>query len=188
MAREKKSNPRKMRPQFLVLCEGETEENYVNFLRQNYRLPIKIIPKVIGNKISSKIIKRYKKELVGPENSIKTFLMYDADQPEVLSRLNKCDEILLLSKPCIEIWFMAHYKTPQETEISSSNCVKQLKSIKNWENYKKSILTSIQELELWNKRLDAVTNMESKSIDSKTFSLIFKFIKILEDESRKKLL
>lgn len=26
MGRERKSNPRKMRPQFLVLCEGETEE------------------------------------------------------------------------------------------------------------------------------------------------------------------
>jgi len=188
VAREKKSNPRKMRPQFLVLCEGETEENYIHFLRQNYRLPIKIIPKVVGNKISSIIIKRYKKELIGPENSIKTFLMYDADRPEVLSKLSKCDEILLISKPCIEIWFIAHYQVPTETEISSSNCVKQLKSIKNWENYKKSILTSVQELELWNKRFDAVTNMESKSINSKTFSSIFELIKILEEESRKKLL
>lgn len=34
MGRERKSNPRKMRPQFLVLCEGETEEAYINFLKQ----------------------------------------------------------------------------------------------------------------------------------------------------------
>ena len=39
MGRERKSNPRKMRPQFLVLCEGETEEAYINFLKQRYRLP-----------------------------------------------------------------------------------------------------------------------------------------------------
>ena len=90
-----------MRPQFLVLCEGETEENYVNLLRQNYRLPIKIVSKVIGNKISQDLIKRYKKELVGPESSIKTFLMYDGDLPEVLSKLTECDGILLISKPCI---------------------------------------------------------------------------------------
>lgn len=43
MGRERKSNPRKMRPQFLVLCEGETEEAYINFLKQQYRLPIKIV-------------------------------------------------------------------------------------------------------------------------------------------------
>ena len=57
---------------------------------------------------------------------------------------------------------------------------------KNWENYKKSILTSVQELDLWNKRLDAVNNMESKNTASKTYSSIFEFIKILEAESKNK--
>ena len=175
-----------MRPQFLVLCEGETEENYVNLLRQKYRLPIKIVSKVIGNKISQDLIKRYKKELVGPESSIKTFLMYDGDLPEVLSKLKECDGCLLISNPCIEIWFISHYLIPSETEITSSNCVKQLKSIKNWENYKKSILTSVQELDLWNKRLEAVKNMESKSTDSKNYSSVFEFLKILEAESKNK--
>ncbi len=47
MRRERKSNPKKMRPQFLVLCEGETEEAYINFLKQRYRLPIKIVSKII---------------------------------------------------------------------------------------------------------------------------------------------
>lgn len=187
MARERKSSPRKMRPQFLVLCEGETEENYVNLLRQYYRLPIKIIPKIIGSKISQTIINRYKKELEGPESSIKTFLMYDGDLPEVLNNLKKCDGILLVSKPCIEIWFISHYKKTEETELSSEQCVNRLKSIAGWENYKKAVLTLSQETELWNKRLYAASNMESKSIDSKTYSYVFKFIKILEEEVTKKL-
>lgn len=186
MARERKSTPRKMRPQFLVLCEGETEENYINLLRQNYRLPIKIVPKIIGSKVSQTIINRYKKELEGPEDSIKTFLMYDGDLPEVLNSLKKCDGILLISKPCIEIWFIAHYKKPAEKELSSDQCVKQLKSIAGWENYKKAFLTLPQETELWNKRLSAVSNMENKAIDSKTFSSVFEFIKILEEEAAKK--
>ena len=178
MARERRSNPRKMRNQFLVLCEGETEENYVNLLRQNYRLPIKIVPKVLGNKISQDTIKRHKKDMVGSVHSIQTFLMYDGDLPEVLTKFNKCDGILLISKPCIEIWFIAHYQIPPETEISSSNCVKQLKSIKNWENYKKAILTSVQELDLWNNRLEAVKNMESKGTASKNYSSVFEFVKM----------
>ena len=67
MARERKSSPRKMRPLFLVLCEGETEENYVNFLRQNYRLPIKIVPKIIGSKITQEIVDS-KKQIGHPES------------------------------------------------------------------------------------------------------------------------
>lgn len=186
MGRERKSTPRKMRPQFLVLCEGETEENYVNFLRQNYRLPIKIVPKIIGSKISQKIINRYKKELAGSEDSIKTFLMYDGDLPEVVENLKGCDGVLLLSKPCIEIWFIAHFKKPTETELSSDLCVRQLKSFPNWENYKKAVLTISQENDLWEKRLDAVANMESKEANSNTYSSIFTFIQILEKESEKK--
>lgn len=186
MARERKSNPRKMRSQFLVLCEGETEENYVNFLRQNYRLPIKIVPKIIGSKISQKIINRYKKELEGSEDTIKTFLMYDADLPEVVESLKKCEGVLLLSRPCIEIWFIAHYKKTPETDFSSENCVRQLKSLPGWDNYKKSVLSLAHENELWNKRMIAVSNMESKPESSKTYSSIFEFIKILEEESSKK--
>lgn len=186
MARERISIPRKMRPQFLVLCEGETEENYVNFLRQYYRLPIKIVPKIIGSKISQKIVNRYKKDLTGSEESIKTFFMYDADLPEVVENLKQCDGILLISNPCIEIWFIAHYKKPSEAELSSQNCVRMLKGLPNWDNYKKSILTSVQESQLWNKRMVAVANMEQKEANSKTYSSIFEFIKTLEKESSNK--
>ena len=65
MGMERISRPRKMRPQFLVLCEGETEENYVRFLRQNYRLPIEIVPKIVGSCITSDIVNRYKKKFPG---------------------------------------------------------------------------------------------------------------------------
>lgn len=40
MARGKNGRPeRKMKPVILVLCEGETEECYVEHLKQKYRLP-----------------------------------------------------------------------------------------------------------------------------------------------------
>ena len=60
----KKTRPnRKMKPVILVLCEGETEECYIDFLKQKYRLPIKIVSKIVGSKINERLIKRYKKEL-----------------------------------------------------------------------------------------------------------------------------
>lgn len=185
MGRERKSNPRKMRPQFLVLCEVETEDAYINFLKQRYRLPIKIVSKIIGSNISPRLIKKHKDELSGNPSEIKTFLMYDGDVPEVLDTLKKCDGIMLISKPCIEIWFISHYKKAPETELTSEACVKQLCSIAGWEQYKKAVLTIKQQDSLWDNRMTAVTNMQTKTEVNKTYSTIYQFINILEEEKNK---
>lgn len=184
MGMERISKPRKMRPQFLVLCEGETEENYVRFLRQNYRLPIEIVPKIVGSCITSDIVNRYKKRIPGAESSRRTFLMYDADVPKVLENLYGCEGILLLSKPCIEIWFMAHFRKIGDREVPSDLCVKLLKKLPGWNDYKKAILTSSQENMLWEKRLTAVDEMKRKKGNSKIFSSVFEFIQILENTKR----
>ena len=54
---------RKMKPVFLVFCEGETEETYLDHLKQAYRSPIKIIPKVEGGDISQRLIDARRREL-----------------------------------------------------------------------------------------------------------------------------
>ncbi len=141
MGRERKSTPRKMRPMFLVLCEGETEEAYVNFLKQRYRLPIKIVSKIIGSNISQRLIDTYKDELSDNPSEVRTFLMYDGDVKEVLEALERCNCIKLISKPCIEIWFISHYKRVSEAELTSDACIKRLSSISGWEHYKKAVLT-----------------------------------------------
>lgn len=46
---------RKPRKVFLVVCEGETEEDYVNILKRHYRLPITIKTKVSGNAVSIRL-------------------------------------------------------------------------------------------------------------------------------------
>ncbi len=176
------SKPRKMRPLFLVLCEGETEEAYVNFLKQRYRLPIKIVPKVVGGKITQKLIDRHKEELSGEPSEIRTFLMYDGDVSEVMERLRKCDGILLISRPCTEIWFYSHFRKAPETELTSEECIKLLSSIPEWARYKKGVLTIRQQDSLWDNRLIAVSSMKDKSETSKTYSTIYKFINVLEEE------
>lgn len=53
MGREKRySKAKKINPHFWVFCEGETEEAYVKHLRSQYRIPIEIVPKIVGNKIT----------------------------------------------------------------------------------------------------------------------------------------
>ena len=56
----KKRMPRRV---FLVICEGDTEETYVEALKQHFRLPIAIKTKVSGNKINARLVAQYIKEL-----------------------------------------------------------------------------------------------------------------------------
>ena len=110
--------------------------------------------------------------------------MYDGDVPEVLESLKKCDGIMLISKPCIEIWFISHYKKVPETDLASESCVKQLCSIAGWEQYKKAVLTIKQQDSLWDNRMTAVSNMQNKTKANKTYSTVYQFINILEDEKK----
>ena len=110
--------------------------------------------------------------------------MYDGDIPEVLETLKECNGIMLISKPCIEIWFISHYKRTPETELSSDACVKQLCSINGWEQYKKAMLTIKQQDSLWDNRMTAVSNMKDKTEKHKTYSTIYQFINILEEEKK----
>ena len=71
-SRRRASQGRRINPHIWVFCEGETEEEYVNFLKREYRLPIEIITKVAGNKINSRYINECKRGLAQHESD-KTF-------------------------------------------------------------------------------------------------------------------
>ena len=165
---------RKMKPVILVLCEGETEECYVDFLKQKYRLPIKIVSKIVGSKISARLIKRHKKELsLTNSENIDCFLMYDADVQSVVDNLLSCEEKLLLSHPCIEVWFLAHSKKIPAKEFSSEECVTMLK--------KEKFSLEQQEI-LWENRLAAGNNIAYEQADGKPFSMMRDFIDTLEEK------
>lgn len=115
-----------MNPTFFVFCEGKTEAAYVDLLRRSFRVPVEIITRVSDSNISQAYIDRSKRErFTTPKD--KTFLMFDLDVAGMLQRLKKIeDSILLLSNPCIEYWFLLHYKDINK-ELSSSECVAALR-------------------------------------------------------------
>ena len=47
---------KRMRPNFFVFCEGETEIAYIQYLRSKYRVPIQIIPRKSDSNISCRYI------------------------------------------------------------------------------------------------------------------------------------
>ena len=142
--RDKKPQ-RTMKPVFLVFCEGETEENYIDFVRREYHSPIKIVSKTEGNRISQSLITQRQNELKNSKNDIiKTFLMYDLDVKPINEKLKSCDAKWLCSNPCVELWFLLHSKN-QTAEISTNNCVVELKKSSScWLQYRKSTLTESQ--------------------------------------------
>ena len=74
MAKQRTASPsRTMKPVFLIFCEGETEEAYLDYLKQAYRSPIRIVPKIEGDSISQRLIDVRKKELKIPDEGLSRF-------------------------------------------------------------------------------------------------------------------
>ena len=118
---------KKLRPTFWVFCEGETEAAYIARLRSQYRVPIEIITKIAGNNISEKRINSCKQGRFTHKKD-KDFLVYDADLPEILQKLQSIKGAkLIASNPSIELWFLLHYKS-QTASISSKECIKELQN------------------------------------------------------------
>jgi len=155
------SKGKKINPHYWVFCEGETEEAYVSFLRSQYRIPIEIVSKIVGNKITSRIINQYKQGKPTDKKD-KDFLMYDADVPETLERLKAIRSALLIaSNPSIELWFLLHYKN-QTANITTKDCIKEL-SNRNRNMYKKGIIDIQLESklsEICSKACDRARNLE----------------------------
>ena len=106
----RKSKGKTMKPNFFVFCEGESEVAYISHLRSQYRAPIQIIPRKSDSNISVRYIENCKREYVATQND-KTFLMFDLDVNGMLEHLQSIpDVVLLVSNPCIELWYLLHFE------------------------------------------------------------------------------
>ncbi len=164
MTKRHESKRKSINPHFWVFCEGETEEAYVCWLRSKYRLPIEVVTKVVGNKITGRYIREYKKGKPVHEKD-KDFLIYDADVSETLRRLLEIPTaVLIASNPSIELWFLYHYKS-QTTEITTENCIGELIR-RNRNKYVKGII---------DKKLDEkLTESCQKACEHASKSILYK--------------
>jgi len=124
----RKSKGKKIKPAFFVFCEGESEEAYISLLRRLFRVPIEIYVKTAGNRISRKYINNSVKQHPRHPGD-KFFLLYDLDVPGMLEKLRAIsNSILLVSNPCLELWYILHYCN-QTGEISTQDCVEKFQRI-----------------------------------------------------------
>ena len=181
MKKERKQT-RKMRPFFLVFCEGDTEETYINFLRRQYRLPIKVIPRITGIAISPEIIKRYiQNEQIGRSDKITSFLMYDLDMKEIAQKIEACKgSISIVSNPSVELWFLLH-TGEQNAAITTDTCIEKLKkSSLDWLYYQKGSLSEKQKEILWKNRGTASTRAKRLPEGENPSSLVYVLIDKME--------
>lgn len=183
MGRTREKFPsRRMKPVFLVFCEGETEEIYLDFIRKTFRSPIKIISKVEGSDISSKLVNSRKKELkISPAEQIRVFLMYDMDVPAVTDKLFECQAEMLLSNPCLEIWYLLHCKD-QRGSVTSEKTIIALKAAGGvWAKYEKASLTETQKAFLRDNLDIAVSRAKSLIMPNNPSTGIYKLIEALKE-------
>lgn len=146
VSKRRASKGKKINPHFWVFCEGETEEAFICFLRSKYRIPIEIVPKIVGSKITPRFIANFKQGKPIHDKD-KFFLMYDADVVQILEKLKAIKSaVLIASNPSIELWFLLHYKN-QTANITTNKCIKEL-SNRNRNAYKKVVIDTQLEIKL----------------------------------------
>ena len=106
--------------------------------------------------------------------------MYDLDVQGVYEKLSSLDAVLLLSHPCIELWFLLHSKD-QKAELTVPECIKRLQpSDQVWCDYRKPLLSHKQRELLWENKTIATKRAKSLKDFENPSSTIYKLIEILD--------
>lgn len=179
-SRRSKSVPRKMRKVAVVICEGETEAEYVNLLRRWFHSSIKIVSHIEGTKITPELVdKRVNEHKLSNDDVIYSFLMYDLDVPEIAERLQNCNAKLLVSNPCIEVWFLLH--TMDHKRVLDSAAIKKelMRSDPVWRLYEKSRLSATQRQHLIDNIEIAISRAKDLKELANPSSTIYKLIELL---------
>lgn len=173
-----------MRRIVLVICEGETEENYINLMKKWYKFPVRIVSRIEGTKITQALVDKHERGLkISAKDKVDTFLMYDMDVPAINEKLMVCKAELLLSNPCFEIWLLLHAKE-QKSALSSEAVLKELKkSVSVWNSYNKSVYTDTQKTFLREHLKDAVDRAKALKDFQNPSSRIYRLLEILEGKA-----
>ena len=173
----RKSKGKTMKPNFFVFCEGESEVTYISHLRSQYRVPLQIIPRKSDSNISVRYIENCKREYIVTEND-KIFLMYDLDVDGMLLHLQSIpDTVLLVSNPCIELWYLLHFEECH-AELTQNACMKKMK--RHFEHYTKGTLTLNEKQQLYDNTSEATARAKVLEAYNNPSTTVYKMIELLE--------
>lgn len=182
-SKREKAPDKRMRKIALVICEGETEENYLNLIKKWYKSPVRIVSHIEGSRITQSLVDKHERGLkISEKDKVSTFLMYDMDVPVINERLMACNAELLLSNPCFEIWLLLHAKE-QKSALSTEAVLKELKrSAPVWQNYNKAAYTDTQKAFLREHLADAVNRSKALKDFQNPSTMIYKLLEVLDNK------
>ena len=185
-SRREPSPSMRMRKIALVICEGKTEERYIDLLKKWYKSPIRIVSHIEGTKVTQSLVDNRTRELKFSKwDKVHTFLMYDMDVPSINEKLLACKAEKLLSNPCFEIWLLLHAKD-QKSSITTDALIKELKkSATVWKNYAKSAFTETQQTFLKSNTDTATMRAKNLTELQNPSTGIYKLIDLLKGQINK---
>ncbi|WP_417942223.1 RloB family protein [Flavobacterium sp. RS13.1] len=140
MAKRPKNNfkERQFKSKVLILCEGLTEKNYFNAMKEDLGLTKTIAVNVIDCKGDvTDVLKNAKKE--GFE---KIFVVFDHDnfprRGDVFKLASQKNADVIFSSICFETWYLLHFKNSTKAFTSEAELEKELKKCAGMENYEKN--------------------------------------------------
>jgi hypothetical protein len=140
MAKRPKNNfkERQLKSKVLILCEGLTEKNYFNAMKEDLGLPKTIAVNIIDCKGDvTDVLKNAKKD--GFE---KIFVVFDHDnfskRGDVFKLASQKNVDVIFSSICFEIWYLLHFKNSTKAFTSEAELEKELKKCTGMENYEKN--------------------------------------------------
>jgi len=134
---------REFKSKVLILCEGLTEKNYFNALKEDFRLPKTIAVNVFqSNKVDCKGVVEEAIKKAKREGFQEIFVVFDHDnqakRDEAFKLATDKNITVIFSSICFELWFLFHYKNSTKAFASEGELEKELKKCIGMESYEKN--------------------------------------------------
>ncbi len=134
---------RELKAKVLILCEGLTEKNYFNAMKEDFRLPKTIGVDVFqSNKVDCKGVVEESIKKAKREGFEKIFVVFDHDnQPkrEEAFKLASDKKIkVIFSSICFESWYLFHFRNSTRAFASEETLERELKKCVGMEKYEKN--------------------------------------------------
>jgi hypothetical protein len=134
---------RSFKSKVLILCEGLTEKNYFNAMKEDFRLPKTIGVEVFqSNKVDCKGVVEEAIKKAKREGFEEIFVVFDHDnQPkrdEAFKLASDKKIKVIFSSICFESWYLFHFKNSTRAFASEEVLEKELKKCAGMENYEKN--------------------------------------------------
>lgn len=134
---------RTFKSKVLILCEGLTEKNYFNAMKEDLGLPKTIAVNVFqSNKVDCKGVVEEAIKKAKREGFEEIFVVFDHDnqakRDEAFKLATGKNITVIFSSICFELWFLFHYKNSTKAFASEAELEKELKKCLGMEGYEKN--------------------------------------------------